>query len=242
MVTYYKKGKKLQKKKLLRILSLSIIVTGIGISAYVFFPVLSWQIYFATAFANQEINAPIPKNTIVSKDTIASLITGASQALSGVDFNNAQNWFPNYKYGKTQTSKTITYGITIPKINVANAVVSAVDTDLAKHLINYGGTAVPPQKGNAVIFGHSTLPQLYNANNYKTVFTFLYKLDVGDEIIVDVSNKKYKYKIESVSVVDPTNTSVLEQSYDDSFLTLITCTPPGTIWKRLVLKARLENV
>ena len=106
-------------------------------------------------------------------------------------------------------------------------------------MVNYGGTAVPPDNGNAVIFGHSTLPQLYAEGNYKTIFTFLYKLTVGDEIIVTSTNITYKYRIENISVVDPDNTSVLEQSFDDSYITLITCTPPGTIWKRLVVKARL---
>ena len=217
-------------------------MSGISIAAYVFFPLLSWQIYFAPAFASQEINAPIPKSTVVSRETIGSLISEASQSISGVDFTNAQNWFPGYKYQKTETPKTPFYSISIPSLNITNAIVSSIDTDLASHLVNYGGTAVPPDNGNAVIFGHSTLPQLYNPKNYKTVFTYLYKLNVGDEIIVNKDNLTYKYKIENITVVDPTNTSVLEQNYDDSFLTLITCTPPGTIWKRLVVKARIEKI
>ena len=132
--------------------------------------------------------------------------------------------------------------ISIPKINLIDAKVSAKDTDLTKHLVNYGGTALPPEKGNAVIFGHSTLPQLYDKNDYKTIFSYLYKLETGDDIVVKVGNVTYKYKVESVTVVDPTNTSVLEQNFSDSFLTLITCTPPGTIWKRLVIKARITTI
>lgn len=239
MVKVYKKRRTIEKKKFLRLMSLLIIGMGVLIAGYVFFPLLSWQLYFAPAFANSEINSPIPKNTIVSQNSIATLLQGASQTLSGVDYTNAQNWFPNYKYDKSAKLKTSTYKISIPKINIDEAKVSAVDTDLLKHLVNYGGTAVPPENGNAVIFGHSTLPQLYEEGNYKTVFTNLYKLVVGDEIIVTVGNVTYKYRIESINVVDPDNTSVLEQSFDDSYITLITCTPPGTIWKRLAIKARL---
>lgn len=242
MVKYYKRKKGIEKKIILRLISIAILLSGIGIAAYVFFPLLSWQIYFAPVFASQEINAPIPKSTVVSRETIGSLISEASQSISGVDFNDAQNWFPGYKYQKTETSKTPFYSISIPSLNITNAVVSSIDTDLASHLVNYGGTALPPDNGNAVIFGHSTLPQLYNAKNYKTVFTYLYKLNAGDEIIVNKDNLTYKYKVENITVVDPTNTSVLEQNYDDSFLTLITCTPPGTIWKRLVVKARIEKI
>ncbi len=242
MVKYYKKGNsKINKKNFLRVLSLSIVISGLGIALFVFFPLLSWQVYFAPAFANAEINAPIPKSTIVSNATIVSLISEASQSLSGVDYNNAQNWFPNYRFQTAKKAKTNLYAISIPKINIDNAVVSTVDTDLASHLVNYGGTAIVPEKGNAVIFGHSTLPQLYNPKNYKTTFTYLYKLGIGDEILAHVGDKTYKYKIETITVVEPTNTSVLEQNFDDSYLTLITCTPPGTIWKRLVLKARMEK-
>lgn len=241
MVKYYKKKKRIEKKKFLKLISLSILLTGILIAGYVFFPLISWQIYFAPVFANQEINSPIPKSTIVSSSTIATLLSDASQSLAGIDYTNAQNWFPNYKFKTSDAPKINFYKISIPKIGITNANVSTIDTDLASHLVNYGGTSIPPEKGNAVIFGHSTLPQLYNEKNYKTVFTNLYKLGVGDEINVNINDTIYKYKIEIITVVDPTNTSVLEQSYDDSFLTLITCTPPGTIWKRLVIKARLEK-
>lgn len=239
MVKVYKKRKTIGKKKFLRLISLLIISMGIVIAGYVFFPLISWQLYFAPVFANSEINSPIPKSTIVSQNSIASLLQGASQTLSGIDYTNAQNWFPNYKYDKSTNVKTASYKISIPKINISDAVVSTVNTDLLKNLVNYGGTAVPPDNGNAVIFGHSTLPQLYQKGNYRTIFTYLYKLTVGDEIIVTSGNITYKYSIENISVVDPDNTSVLEQSFDDSYITLITCTPPGTIWKRLVIKARL---
>ena len=242
MVRYYKKKKRIEKKLIIKILGLSILFSGIGIAAYIFFPLLSWQIYFAPVFASQEINAPIPKNTVVSKETISSLISEASQSILGVDSYNASNWFPGFKYQKSGVSKTPFYKISIPSINITDAIVSSVDTDLTSHLVNYGGTAIPPESGNAVIFGHSTLPQLYNAKNYKTIFSYLYKLNYGDEIIVNTDNLTYKYIVENITVVDPDNTSVLEQNYDDSFLTLITCTPPGTIWKRLVVKARIKKI
>jgi sortase A len=246
MVKYYKQGKKrIDKKNVLRIASLSIILSGICLALYVFFPVLSWQIYFAPAFANQEINAPIPKSTVVSRETLASLISEASQSISGVDFNNIDNWFPNYKYTKNQNNATKFYSISIPKINLENAVVSAVDTDLASHLVNYGGTAIAPEKGNAVIFGHSTLPQLYNPKNYKTTFTYLPTLSArndkkpGDLIIINYDGIEYTYMIHDMYVTKPTDLTPLEQKYDDINLTLITCVPPGTYWERLIVKAKL---
>ena len=189
---YYKKKDKFPKRKILRLISLGIFLTGAAIVIYVFFPLLSWQIYFAPVFASQNITAPIPQNTVVSSSTIGSLIQQASDSLAGIDYTNAQNWFPNFKFQRSGAPKITSYTISIPKLKLTNVTVSTVDNDLAKHLVNYGGTAIPADKGNAVIFGHSTLPQLYEAKNYKTVFTFLYELTPGDEIDVNVANVGYK--------------------------------------------------
>ena len=102
---YYKKQQKLQKRKILRLISLGIFLTGAAIAMYVFFPLLSWQIYFAPVFASQNITAPIPQNTVVSASTIGSLIEQASNSLAGVDYSNAQNWFPNLKFKYAETPK-----------------------------------------------------------------------------------------------------------------------------------------
>ena len=229
-----------KKKKTLKLLSLILILTGISLTFYVFFPLISWQFYFAPSFAAQNVVVPIPKYTVVSDSSVSTLIKNATSSI-GVNYNDASTWFPTFKFQKSKFNLS-TYTISIPKIKIKNAIVSTVDTDLANHLVNYIGTSFPPQKGNAVVFGHSTLPQLFDANSYKTIFTYLYELTPGDEITVNVSGKEYKYKVENIIVVDPDNTSVLEQNFDDSFLTLVTCTPPGTIWKRLVVKARIENI
>lgn len=239
MVNYYKNKTKINKKLFLKTASLLATLIGGLIAAYIFLPLFSWQVYFAPIFANQEINAPIPQSMIVTQSSITSLV---EQAVSGVDYTNAQNWFPTYKFKKQENPKVEFYKISIPKIDIIDADVSTIDTNLTKNLVNYGGTAIPPQKGNAVIFGHSTLPQFFSNNNYKTIFSNMYKLTPGDEIIVKADNKEYKYIVENITIVDPNNTSVLQQDYNGSFLTLITCTPPGTIWKRLIVKSKLEHI
>jgi sortase A len=239
---YYKKGTGNRKRKFVRLFGACLIIIGILITGYIFLPLLSWQIYFAPIFASQNIQAPIPQTTVVSNSTFQTLLYEASTTLSGTDYNNADNWFPNYKHQKNGSQTISTYSLSIPKLNIKNALVSTVNSDLAKNLVNYGGTAIPSSKGNAVVFGHSTLPQLYDAKNYKTVFTYLYELTPGDEIVVNVANVLYKYRVENITVVDPDNTSILQQNYDDSYLTLVTCTPPGTIWKRLAVRARIEKI
>lgn len=229
----YKKGKNRNNKLIIKVACVLAITIGGIIFVYTFFPLISWQIYFAPAFASQKIDAPIPNHTVIDPGNISNLISNATNI--NKDYTNAYNWYPSHG---SQKNLKADYKISIPKIDIKDADVSNRDTDLTRHLVQYNSDSVPPEEGNTVIFGHSTLPQLYKPGDYKTIFANAYKLGVGDLIIVDRDNKSYSYKVESVIVVDPTDTSVLAQNFSDSFITIITCTPPGTVWKRLIIKAR----
>ena len=244
MVTLYKKAHKKNKRKIFRILGLFTSISGICMVLYIFTPYVLYQINFAEVFASQKIDTPIPKVLIVNNNQSQSQMNSDTTDETD-DLMNAQNWFPTY-VGSTSNSnpakpRPTRYSLTIPKIDIYNARVSTDDYDLSQHIVNYQGTAVPPEKGNAVLFGHSTLDYLYNVANYKTIFTFAYKLSVGDQLIITIDNQQYIYDIYNITVVEPDDTSVFAQSYDDSYLTLITCTPPGTTFQRLVIKSRLRH-
>jgi sortase A len=230
---YYKKTKQINFKKYLRFLSGSLIVFGILIIIYVLFPAISWQIYFQPAFASPNITLSIPN---------ANLVDLAKNSIDTTDYTNAENWFKNFNPNVGTQIDISSYFISIPTIKLEKAIVSTIDNDLGKHLVNYQGTGIPGKNGNAVIFGHSTLPQLFNPKDYKTIFANIYKLKNGDTIYTMLNDVTYTYKIFKIIVVDPSDSSALSQSYDNSYLTLVTCTPPGTVWKRLVIKARLEKI
>lgn len=242
---YYKKEqiKKrfVTKNVVIKLIGVALFLTGSVIVLYIFTPLVLWQIFVSPALAAQRLASPIPQSSFVNPATIQSLLASQTTALSGIDFYNAKNWFPNYT-GSGPAAKIGTYRLSIPRLNITNAIVSTTDTDLAAHLVNYPGTATPPDKGNTVIIGHSTLPSLYNPKDYKTIFAYAHTLQIGDSILATVGNITYTYKIYGITIVDPTNTSVFEQNMDDSYLTIITCTPPGTIWKRLIISARLQNI
>jgi sortase A len=238
----YKKTKKRNTRKIIRFAGLGISVISLIFGLYIFFPLISWQLYLQPVFASQSFASPIPKTTIITKEYIKDLIRSTENTFSGTDYNNVQNWLPaSYKEAQV-TEQMSNYYISIPKLRIENAVVSTIDNDLSQHLVNFPGTAIPPNKGNAAIFGHSTLPQLFDPKNYKTIFANAHTLVVGDNIDVTSNNYLYHYKIESISIVDPEDTSYLEQDNSDSYLTIITCTPPGTTWKRLIIKSRLEKI
>lgn len=237
----YRKSKRRDVKKMLRFSSLAMSVGGLLIGFYIFFPVLSWELYIKPVFASSSFTSPIPKNTIVTKNYLRSLLSNTASNLKGVNYNNATNWIPS---SYTESEKQIpvrAYTVSIPKIGIEDAAVSTMDTDLASHLVHFPGTAVPPERGTAAVFGHSTLPYLYDRNNYKTIFARIHEVTIDDTIIVSVNDTLYTYKIFAIEITDAEDSSYLAQNYDASYLYIITCTPPGTTWKRLIVKARLEK-
>ena len=133
--------------------------------------------------------------------------------------------------------------ISIPKINVQAPVnyepsiaESAIQTALQTGVVHYGNTALPGQIGNVAIFGHSS-NDWWEAGNYKFVFVLLDKLSPGDQITLDYNSKRYTYVVTSSTIVDPTAVSVLNPTPTPT-LTLITCSPPGTSLRRLVVTAK----
>ena len=58
---------------------------------------------------------------------------------------------------------------------------------------------------------------------------------------MDYDGVSYKYRVESMFEVRPTDIQVLQQDNSDSFLTLVTCVPPGDPRKakRLIVRARV---
>lgn len=233
----YKKDKKKFNLESFRIFAILLIFLGIGIISYISFPLLSWRFYFTPIFTPYDLTSPIPKTTIVTKETVKTIL---ARTLDGADYTNAQNWFPSYRQSiKEDTLGQKQYYLTIPKLGITNSIVSTTDYDLSRHLVHYGGTSLPPENGNAVIFGHSTLPTLFNPQDYKTIFATLYKLGLKDEVIITINDVSYRYIINSITVVDPTETSIFSQDFNYPTITLVTCTPPGTTWKRLIIRGEL---
>ena len=243
----YIKKEKTNLKIYIRLLGVLFILSGIAFFIHFFFPVISYQLFIAGRFTNNEIESPVPKRLVVNNNSFTTLIAQGVNSLTS-DYTDARNWYPSLnkesaiaKTKKNDEEKVDKYTLSIPKINVENAEVSTVDYDLDKHLVQYLGTSIPGKDGTAVIFGHSTLPYLFNPNNYKTIFAHAHELKVGDEVFATVNGISYKYKIFAVNITNPEDTNILSQSYDHSYITIVTCTPPGTTWKRLVIRATLES-
>jgi sortase A len=186
---------------------------------------------------------------MTSGDLFAQIVTpiqdGTAYAASETNFvssdlSNPNAWFPAAPQKKVVTPVN-TYTLSIPKLKIQDALVTVAGDDLDLSLVHYGGTALPGDYGNTVIFGHSTMVQFYNPKNYKTIFSLLPTLKAGDKILISYDGISYKYVVYDLTVSEPSDLSALAQRFDDSYLTLITCVPPGTWWQRLDVFARLDR-
>lgn len=224
-------------------LILSSVLLTLGVAAFTtaFYPFITYQTIYAPKFAQSpsvlgvnNLPSSLPPEPALSNNEPTIVPEVVNTAL---DYTNSSTWFGT---GQTNTSfDSIVYSLTIPRLGIKGATVRNDHTDLKESLIHYPGTALPGDLGNAVIFGHSVLPQFFNPKNYLTIFSTLHTLDLGDEINITSGLATYTYKISDMYVANPDDLTPLAQSFGTRTLTLITCTPPGTYLKRLIIKATL---
>jgi len=159
------------------------------------------------------------------------------------DYSEIRNGYDPSKAGDARPK----YAMVINKINVKAPVVwskSALEEDLQKDLqnglVHYPKTGIPGQFGNAFITGHSS-NYVWAQGAYNYILKNMNDLNVGDEIIITATQENgkvlsYKYVISIKEIVTPDDVRIFEET-EKSTLTLTTCWPLGTNWKRLMIKA-----
>jgi sortase A len=222
-----------------KIIATGFFVFGLYLFASAVVPILQFQIEYSGKFG-QILN---PLSTVFYNQS-GNILGDATPA----DYTQLSNWFITSPHtdpvgnSLLDSNPTSAYKISIPALKIQDAVVSVGGEDLKKSLIQYPQTALPGQPGNAVVFGHSELPQFFNPKSYLSIFSTLYRLKLGDVILINYDNINYKYLVEEMFEVAPTDLSVLEQRYDGRYFSLITCSPPGTVLRRLVVKAQIADI
>ena len=87
-------------------------------------------------------------------------------------------------------------------------------------------------KGNYCIAGHSSVL-------YKEYFNNLKQAEKGMEIVIyDTSKNPYSYIISDISIVEPSETWILDD-FGDNRVTIVTCTDDGT--QRLIVTGKLKE-
>ncbi len=164
-----------------------------------------------------------------------SLILGKSDSYVVENSSSGPSNIPDY------------FLITIPKLKIKDAIVetNAKTLNPTQALGHYKGTSLPGDAGNVFIFGHSVLPWFFNPKNYKTIFSTLDRLGPGDEFYITYNNREYTYLVEFTEEVSPSEVEPLAEIkpkyLNESTVVLMTCSPPGTKLKRLLVNGVLVD-
>lgn len=214
-----------------KILPLGFLSVGIFLLMQVVLPVVSFELW--------EIGQNFNQASLVSPRT-----QGSGQVLGvsldkGVSVQNKDN-FPAFVSTLVRISEPTfkEFSLTIPKINIDKAKVLVDSNDLSESLAHLPGSALPGERGNVFISGHSALSILFSLN--RAPFAKLLDLKKGDEIVVDAAGSQFRYEVVELKAINPKETWVINPPEPQGrYISLMTCVPPGLNFKRLVVLGKM---
>jgi LPXTG-site transpeptidase (sortase) family protein len=144
--------------------------------------------------------------------------------------------------GKINIPQITDNSISIPILNLSapvswriNNTSKEVSSSLEKGVIQVNGTALPGEKGNVYITGHSS-NYVWTTGDYKSIFSVISRLAAGDLVYINYGGTTYIYKVYDQKIVAKDDLSIMQKT-SDSKLSLVTCWPLGTSLKRMVVLA-----
>lgn len=112
---------------------------------------------------------------------------------------------------------------------------------LSQGLVNYDSGVLPDDAvGNIFISGQTSGP-IWSSSQYKTIFTLLNKISLGDKIIIVYKNKIYTYEVKNKyskfgSII------IAPGSLQNSQLNLLAKYPVGIGWSTFDVQAEVINI
>ncbi len=139
-----------------------------------------------------------------------------------------------------------TFYLSIPKLEIRKAKVrkDSTEQDPKEFLGHLLGSALPGDHGGSIfIYGHSTFPWLFDSDNYRTIFSTLPELEQGDYVYIEYPGKQLVYKVTGFKTIAPEEVNPYESASETApaQLVLMTCVPPGTRLRRLLVYASLVD-
>jgi len=210
-------------------------ISIVGLIAIIFaaWPFFVWQLTTLPKLSSGVSNAPIPEARVLSVKSPNLENVQVVQDADGFSYFVPTFLEENKRKEENRSEK---FSVSIPKLNINNATTKVDSLDFRNNLSHFPGTALPGEVGNSFVTGHSVLPQFNDPENYNAIFTKLSELEIGDKIYITRDGQDYQYIVQYAKVVNPKDLSVLSPiSESGKNLTLMTCVPPGTNIKRLVV-------
>jgi sortase A len=152
--------------------------------------------------------------------------------------------------GRTMATAPVSadFGIVIPKIGANAKVIPEVDAGqpkiyleaLKSGVAHARGAAYPGEIGNLYLFAHSA-GNFWEINRLNAVFYLLKELVHGDAEEIFYQGKRFTYIVYEKKIVGGEEGQRVTEGADFPKLTLQTCWPPGTTWRRLLVFGRLQS-
>jgi sortase A len=202
-------------RRVARLILLVLGIVGVGIYCESWLYRTAWQLYENWQFDHEKVEdvQPVPAKHVALPAVLPDPDRGVAK--SSVD---REGW--------------VLGRISIPRLHLSAIVEEGVDeATLSRAVGHIPGTALPGEIGNMGIAGHRD-----------TFFQKLKDLQPNDEIDFTTHSGRYHYTVESLTVVEPTDVSVLA-SKGGKILTIVTCFPfhyIGAAPRRFIVHAVAE--
>ena len=217
-------------RRLLRILSLSMITAGIVILADAAIT-LAWQepisaIYGSIKQGQAESQFKDAQRDFLDEPAVVELpplesVEGRAKQLAGIFEGKVQNGDP---FGR----------IEIPSIGADYIVIEGTDEgDLQRGPGHYPTTAFPGQGKTIGIAGHRT--------TYGAPFNQIDKVETGDEITLEMPYATFTYRVTKTDIVDPSDVEIVDDVGRER-LVLTACHPLYSAAQRYAVFADLDDI
>lgn len=212
-----------KKRKLLDLLMLFLLLSGIGILAY---PFVSDAL---NNYLDQQIISHYQQQAVKENEEVMAKIqenmTKKNQQLAKAGGNLGADPFTKkkepVKKDRTYFEKHTIGILTIPKINVNLPIFDQTTMKLLeKGACLLEGTSYPigGKSTHAVLSSHRGLSQA-------KLFTNLPQLKIKDHFYIEINGQYLAYQVDQIKTVEPTETEALQIQEDQDLVTLVTCTP-----------------
>ncbi|HFD1685026.1 class C sortase [Enterococcus sp. E4-152] len=212
-----------KKRKLLDLLMLFLLLSGIGILAY---PFVSDAL---NNYLDQQIISHYQQQAVRENEEVMAKIqenmTKKNQQLAKEGGNSGADPFTKkkepVKKDRTYFEKHTIGILTIPKINVNLPIFDQTTMKLLeKGACLLEGTSYPigGKSTHAVLSSHRGLSQA-------KLFTNLPQLKIKDHFYIEINGQYLAYQVDQIKTVEPTETEALQIQEDQDLVTLVTCTP-----------------
>jgi len=176
-----------------KVVSLGFLSMGIFILIQVILPIISFQVWaLSQKYQSQILISPVRSKgevlgvSIQDRDNFPAFVSSRTRKIQ-----------PNYD----------SFTLSVPRLKIENSTVLLDSNDLSKGLAHLPGSALPGERGNVFISGHSAISPLFSLKS--AVFERLWELQKGDRILVEAGSAKFVYQIIEQKVVDPADLSVI---------------------------------